>query len=71
MTHILLVHGAWHGAWCWHKLIPALQAGSWGVHVPHQLTWALERADPPHGHPRFAELPDLSGFAALLRGFSA
>ncbi|BCW88759.1 Pyrethroid hydrolase [Alphaproteobacteria bacterium SO-S41] len=26
MTHILLVHGAWHGAWCWYKTIPALQA---------------------------------------------
>jgi pimeloyl-ACP methyl ester carboxylesterase len=22
----LLVHGAWHGAWCWAKLIPALEA---------------------------------------------
>jgi putative hydrolase of the HAD superfamily len=52
-------------------VLPVIEAGGWGVHVPHQLTWALERADPPHGHPRFAELPDLSGFAALLRGFSA
>ena len=22
----LLVHGAWHGAWCWHKLTPLLEA---------------------------------------------
>ena len=22
----LLIHGAWHGAWCWDKLIPALAA---------------------------------------------
>ena len=22
----LLVHGAWHGAWCWKKLIPLLEA---------------------------------------------
>jgi len=22
----LLVHGAWHGAWCWNKVIPLLQA---------------------------------------------
>ncbi len=22
----LLVHGAWHGAWCWDKVIPLLQA---------------------------------------------
>ncbi len=33
MTHILLVHGAWHGAWCWHKLIPALQAEGFTPHA--------------------------------------
>lgn len=22
----LLVHGAWHGAWCWYKVVPLLQA---------------------------------------------
>lgn len=26
MPNILLVHGAAHGAWCWHRVIPALQA---------------------------------------------
>lgn len=26
MATFLLVHGAWHGAWCWAKLIPALEA---------------------------------------------
>lgn len=26
MTPILLIHGAWHGAWCWDRLIPALSA---------------------------------------------
>lgn len=24
-AHIILVHGAWHGAWCWHKVIPLLR----------------------------------------------
>lgn len=23
---LLLVHGSWHGAWCWHKLLPELAA---------------------------------------------
>jgi len=27
----ILVHGAWHGAWCWQKLVPLLQAS--GAHV--------------------------------------
>lgn len=26
MATFLLVHGAWHGAWCWSKLVPALEA---------------------------------------------
>jgi pimeloyl-ACP methyl ester carboxylesterase len=26
MKPILLIHGAWHGAWCWSKLLPALKA---------------------------------------------
>lgn len=25
-THFVLVHGACHGAWCWHKLKPRLEA---------------------------------------------
>ncbi|MCB6178227.1 alpha/beta fold hydrolase [Rhodobacter sp. Har01] len=26
MTEILLIHGSCHGAWCWHRVIPALAA---------------------------------------------
>ncbi len=25
MSTFLLVHGAWHGAWCWYKLVPRLE----------------------------------------------
>ncbi|MEV5177421.1 alpha/beta hydrolase [Streptomyces flaveolus] len=28
---ILLVHGAWHGAWCWERLVPELTALGWRV----------------------------------------
>jgi len=38
---------------------PALDAGAFGVYVPHGVTWALEAADEPQGHPRYASLPDL------------
>jgi pimeloyl-ACP methyl ester carboxylesterase len=24
--HFLLVHGAWHGAWCWYKIVVGLEA---------------------------------------------
>lgn len=26
MATFLLIHGAWHGAWCWHKVLPELRA---------------------------------------------
>jgi pimeloyl-ACP methyl ester carboxylesterase len=29
--HFVLVHGAWHGAWCWERLVPALEAAGAGV----------------------------------------
>jgi pimeloyl-ACP methyl ester carboxylesterase len=25
-AHFVLVHGAWHGAWCWYKIVAALEA---------------------------------------------
>ena len=34
MTTFLLVHGAWHGAWCWHKLTPLLEAAGARVLAP-------------------------------------
>ena len=43
------------------NIVPALEAGSWAVYVPHGLTWALEHAATPDGHPRYRELADLGG----------
>ncbi|MBV1914704.1 MAG: alpha/beta hydrolase [Pseudomonadales bacterium] len=34
MANIVLVHGAWHGAWCWSKLLPLLVAQGHQVAVP-------------------------------------
>ena len=34
MSKILLIHGSWHGAWCWHKVVPRLQALGHEVHAP-------------------------------------
>lgn len=44
-------------------VIPVIACGGWGVHVPHGLTWALEHADPPTGHPRFLALNNLGELA--------
>ena len=40
-------------------VIPAIAAGGWGVHVPHDLTWALEHAEPPRTDPKFREIRSL------------
>jgi putative hydrolase of the HAD superfamily len=48
-------------------VIPALQAGAFGVHVPHETTWRYEMAEPPVTHPRFRRLDGLSGLPDLVR----
>ncbi|MEJ6392766.1 HAD family hydrolase [Gymnodinialimonas sp. 2305UL16-5] len=40
-------------------VIPALQAGAWGVYVPHGESWAMEQASTPKHHPRYHEIVDL------------
>jgi putative hydrolase of the HAD superfamily len=45
---------------------PAIEAGAWGVFVPHGLTWALEHAQPPSDHPRFREVADLGALPDLI-----
>jgi pimeloyl-ACP methyl ester carboxylesterase len=32
MANFLFLHGSWHGAWCWHKVLPRMQAAG------HQAT---------------------------------
>ncbi|WP_299639859.1 HAD family hydrolase [uncultured Ruegeria sp.] len=48
-------------------VVAPIQAGSWGVHVPHGLVWAVEHAEAPVDSPRFRELMDLGGLADLVR----
>jgi pimeloyl-ACP methyl ester carboxylesterase len=30
---IVLVHGAWHGSWCWNRVVPLLESQSFAVHL--------------------------------------
>ena len=48
-------------------ILPALAAGAWAVHVPHELTWALEHAEEPVGEGRYRKLVDLGGLDELVR----
>jgi pimeloyl-ACP methyl ester carboxylesterase len=43
MATFVLVHGAWHGGWCWQKVIPFLEAVGHEVYAP-TLTGLAERA---------------------------
>jgi putative hydrolase of the HAD superfamily len=47
-------------------VLPVLETGGWGVHVPHGLTWELDRAEAPVGHPRYRVIPDLGALPALV-----
>ncbi|HEY8595901.1 MAG TPA: HAD family hydrolase [Devosiaceae bacterium] len=51
-------------------VIPAIEAGAWGVHVPHENTWALEHAEAPLEALRFRQIDDLGGLVELVEEIS-
>ena len=46
MADLVLVHGAWHGAWCWQRVLPGLVAAGHRVHAV-TLSGLGERAHQP------------------------
>jgi len=46
MATFVLVHGAWHGGWCWSRVAPLLRDAGHQVHTP-TLTGLGEGAAPP------------------------
>jgi len=48
-------------------IIPAIAAGSWGVYVPHELTWVHEHAEEPADDARFRRLAHLGELVDLVR----
>ena len=70
-TRVFAPHGgAAHGMMIGNSMKsdvrPMIDAGGYGVHVPHDLVWDFETAAAPDGHPRFCALPDLGALPALL-----
>ena len=47
-------------------VVPAIEAGGWGVYVPHELTWVLEQVEPPQSAPRFREIGSLGELPDLV-----
>ena len=48
-------------------VVPAIEAGAWGVYVPHELTWVLEHVPAPTDAPRFREVSHLGEVEPLVR----
>ncbi len=48
---------------------PMIDAGGWGIFVPHDLEWDFEAAEAPEGHARYREIEDLGGLPEILRIF--
>lgn len=53
MADILLIHGAWHGAWCWYKVVPRLE------HLGHNVL-AIDL--PGHGRNQIGRPPTLDDY---------
>jgi putative hydrolase of the HAD superfamily len=47
-------------------VVPAIEAGGWGVFVPHELTWVLEHVEPPRDDPRFREISHLGELEQVI-----
>jgi len=53
-------------------VLPVLEIGGSAVHIPYELTWDHEVADPPPaGHPGFHSIPGIALLPALLDGIEA
>lgn len=46
MAAFVLVHGAWHGAWCWERVIPRLEARGHRVIAPDLPGLGEDKTDP-------------------------
>mgnify|MGYP001592603168 CR=1 FL=1 len=47
-------------------ILPALQAGYWGFHIPYAVTWTHEQAEVPDDAPRFRRLAQVGEVPDLL-----
>jgi pimeloyl-ACP methyl ester carboxylesterase len=47
MATYLLIHGAWHGGWCWQKVVPLLEAEGHRVLAPDLPGHGNDQTPPP------------------------
>lgn len=51
-------------------ILPALEAGSFAVYVPHDMNWSHEHAEEPTGHARYARITHLGELAPAIERFT-
>ncbi|QND49643.1 HAD family hydrolase [Rhizobium lusitanum] len=51
-------------------IVPALAAGSYGVFIPHELTWIFEHVEEPTQAPRFRKIGYLGELHGIIEGLS-
>lgn len=49
---------------------PAIDAGSWGVYIPYDLTWAHELSSIPDNHKRFRQLSKITELPNFITGLA-
>jgi pimeloyl-ACP methyl ester carboxylesterase len=75
MSVFILVHGAWHGGWCWRKLVPLLERAGHVVFAPDLPGHGDDRT-PPSGvsfasyTERVCEVIDRASEPVILVGHS-
>ena len=52
-------------------VVAPIEAGAWGVFVPHGLEWAIEAAPEPATHPRYRRISALADLPGLLEALQA
>lgn len=76
MATFVLVHGGWHGAWCWSKVLPLLrEAGHTAVapDLPGHGADTMPLSDRPYEHyvPRVCDVLDAQREPVVLVGHSS
>ncbi|MCJ8517635.1 putative hydrolase of the HAD superfamily [Pseudorhizobium tarimense] len=52
-------------------IVPAIAAGSYGVFIPHALTWIVEHVEPPKDAPRFRQIEHIGQLPEVLEQIRA
>jgi len=47
-------------------VLPAIEAGAWGVYIPHGVNWKIEAADPPDDQEKYREAREFTELPKII-----